>query len=561
MEKELKGAFDRNRILMRMIDKIIWNFRTQNYNRALRLSNQFIAHLACFIEEVVPYMEYLNQDGQWLTVDFIQGLLENLLGVQENKDWVLLADLYDVQVIPFLSSIQERLVGGEAFDLNEERMNRNLSAIREGDWSLGEVLRNAPHPTELLEKGYIVEYTAGGDHTVGREWDGNILYFHSNNRVGEEALHLANSWYREDKDEYVVYGFGFGYHIEGLFERDPNITVEVYESDVNILRLASAFADMEGLLGNPRFRLVYDPRFVRLKKRIREMDAAHMEFVIHHPSLVCVQKEDMKERLENYFLRYHSIKDQLTGMNGNFSANVKHGHPSVDELEGALRDKDLYIVAAGPSLDKNFMQLANVSERGVIMATGTVFRKLLKAGIRPDYVIVTDASDRVYGQIAGLEDAGVPMIYLSTANQRFANEYKGEKYIVFQKEFDLAEAEAGARGCRLYNTGGSVSTTALDVGITLQCRRIIFLGLDLSYPANLAHAEGTSRRELADVSGLRQVEDIEGAMVYTNKGMDMYRKWMERRIVGVDKPEILDATEGGARIKGMKNVALRDALS
>jgi hypothetical protein len=479
--------------------------------------------------------------------------------VQEDKDWVMLADLYDTQLMDFLLSVQEKIILTEEFVLDEDRARASMDAISKKDWGLGEVLKNSTGPLALLDQGYLVEYTAGGDFTLGIQTSERLQYFHSNNRVWEEAALLAKSWYKEDKDAYIVYGLGFGYHIMELYKCDADVSVEVYESDINIIKLACTFTDFSNLVNKPNFKLYYDPRFVRFKNRMKRMEE-RTDFVIHHPSIANVRILEMKQKLEDYFIQYSSIKNQAARLNGNFNVNTSVEHPLVDELEEVFQNKDLYIIAAGPSLDKNFMKLKDVSKKGIILATGTVFRKLMDAGIRPDYVIVTDAMPRVYRQIKGLTDSGVPLVFLSTANRRIVKEYEAKKYIVFQKDYDLAEEAARKNGCRLYNTGGSVSTTALDIGIQLNCNRIVFLGLDLSYPNHLAHAEGTSLRELKDTSGLRQVKDASGEMVYTNKAMDIYRKWIEDRIKGMNKPKIIDATEGGALIQGMERMKLRDVI-
>jgi hypothetical protein len=247
-------------------------------------------------------------------------------------------------------------------------------------------------------------------------------------------------------------------------------------------------------------------------------------------------------------------------LKGNFERNIKNCDTYVDELKEAFQGKDLYIAAAGPSLDKNYLKLKEVKDKGIILATGTVFKKLLKAGIIPDYVLVTDPNARVYKQIAGEEDSKVPMLILSTAYYGFAANYKGKKYLVLQKDFQRAEKYAAEKGLELISTGGSVSTTALDIGITYGCRRIIFAGLDLAYTDGYAHASGTSRRKAADFDNLLQVEDIYGKLVYTNRSLNMFRLWIENRINNVKGIEFIDATEGGAKIKGMRTARLEDVI-
>jgi hypothetical protein len=370
----------------------------------------------------------------------------------------------------------------------------------------------------------------------------------------------VNSWYKEDKTNYIVYGYGLGYHIMELANLNSDITVEVFEADLNILRLASTYTEIRNIISRPNVKLVYDPTIAILSERISQMDD-NTEFVIHYPSLRNIKNTEIKQSLEQYFIHYSSVKNQLKSLNGNFNENIKHYDNLVDELKQVFHNKDLYIVAAGPSLDKNFLQLKEVRENSIVLATGTVFRKLLTAGITPDYVIVTDANERVYAQIAGLEECSIPMLILSTAFQGFAKNYQGKKYMICQREYQKAEEYASKAGRMLFNTGGSVSTIALDIGIAFHCKRIIFLGLDLAYTDHFIHAADTSLRELNDTKDLRQIEDINGNMIYTSKSLDMYRKWIENRIRGVEEIEFIDASEGGARIEGMKIMQLSDCIS
>jgi hypothetical protein len=56
------------------------------------------------------------------------------------------------------------------------------------------------------------------------------------------------------------------------------------------------------------------------------------------------------------------------------------------------------------------------------------------------------------------------------------------------------------------------------------------------------------------------VEDIYGKLIYTSKSLDMYRQWIENRIKGIKDIEFIDATEGGARIKGMQIRKLSECI-
>lgn len=559
MNNNIKIIFNRNIELLGHIDKIIFYFRTQNYDAALRKAKIVINHLSTFVELILTNAIYFNQTKQLFDSDAVMNLLQSLLDAQENKDYILLADLYELQLSPFLINLQETIISKEDFVFDEMFYETNLKIIEKKDEELSSSLSTLPNPLEILDNGYLIEYTSCGLMTLAIENSGHKYYLHSNHKVLNEALTLVHSWYTENKSKYIVYGLGLGYHIWLLLEEDSNVTVEVYESDINIIQLACAFSDLTQILNNSNMKLYYDPDFHKLSERIRIMDK-ETEFVIHYPSLRNVANKEMKEKLENYFLQYSSVKNQTRLLNGNFKENIKNYDGFVDELKGDFSGKDLYIVAAGPSLDNNYMYLKERGSNSIILATGTVFRKLLNAKIRPDFFIVTDANARIYHQISGFETQDVPMLFLSTAYNGFAKNYQGKKYMICQQDYFKAEEFAREKGLHLYKTGGSVSTTALDIGISLGCGRIIFLGLDLAFTDNYVHASGTSRRNLTDTDDLKQVEDINGNLIYTSKSLDMYRRWIENRIKDVKDIEFLDATEGGAKVKGMKPVKLRDII-
>ena len=120
----------------------------------------------------------------------------------------------------------------------------------------------------------------------------------------------------------------------------------------------------------------------------------------------------------------------------------------------------------------------------------------------------------------------------------------------------MAEDYAREHGFILVNTGGSVSTTALDVCICMGCRKVICLGLDLAYTGNRTHAEGTlSDGEVSKAQDLPMVKSVSGEMIPTSLNLSCYHKWIENRIADEYDIEFVNISNG-AYIKGMKNVSI-----
>lgn len=87
------------------------------------------------------------------------------------------------------------------------------------------------------------------------------------------------------------------------------------------------------------------------------------------------------------------------------------------------------------------------------------------------------------------------------------------------------------------------------------------MGLDLAYTGNQDHATDTAYQRTGKEGNL-SVTDIHGNQVSTAKNLDLYRRWIEKRISRKDAAgiEFIDATEGGARIEGTKLRKLKEVL-
>ena len=252
--------------------------------------------------------------------------------------------------------------------------------------------------------------------------------------------------------------------------------------------------------------------------------------------------------LEDFFVTTSSMREQGSLLDSNFEVISKLNLPECDELKDIFKDKAVVIVGAGPSVDSQLTSIKKCRDKITVFATGHITRKLVNEGIIPDAVIITDPQPLMYKQIDGVNLKGIPMILLSTASSSVIDYYNGSIYVAYQSGYELAEIKAKEIGATLFETGGSVTTTALDIALRFGARKIIFVGVDLAYTGGYSHASGEGRR-IENTDGLRQVRSNTGDMVYTSKNLDIYRKWIERRIEGVMDTKFYNTGEG-AVIKG-----------
>lgn len=532
--------------LCKNINEIIDAAYYQDYDTiSLSIRDYFMPSYQLLLQELLT-----DQKGAWGDISQEkEQLLQTtslLLEAQEQKDYLLLADYMELYLRPTLEVL-----------LNIAREDSDL--INQTDYRQENKSVFPEYPRYEGKSNYHIEPTQQGPLTVKVTNGVTCFYLHSNVNPWKDASHWVQIYGEDRAVEYAVLGLGLGYHVISLWKRTQGaIPIHVYETDASILALAERYQDFSVCQGRNLY-IHYDSD---LKMLMKKLSGNTITLAIHHPSLRNMSKSSQKEALERFFIADSSRRKQAKYLYANFTSNCRLATLPVDELGSEFTGRDVFIIAAGPSLDKNVELLKERSEKSIVLATGTVFRKLMGIGITPDYVMVTDANDRVLGQIYQYRNAKMPLIVLSSAYYRLCKEYSGPKHIIYQKDFPPAEEYAKKHGYMLFETGGSVSTTALDVCIRLQAARIIFLGLDLAFTDNLAHASGTSNRAVADQETLQPVKSYDGGVVYADHKFNMYAQWIEERLQQEDAKQIpvINATEGGRYIAGMEYRTLQDIL-
>lgn len=113
-------------------------------------------------------------------------------------------------------------------------------------------------------------------------------------------------------------------------------------------------------------------------------------------------------------------------------------------------------------------------------------------------------------------------------------------------------------------SGGSVACNLFSLAIMSKFETIVLIGQDLAYPNKKGHSSASydSESNIDIESGKYfKVEDIYGNHVYTEGNMNAYRKWFEATISRNPSIRFIDATEGGAKIKGTEIMTLSSAIN
>ena len=311
---DIRQIFETNKGLLGAVDRAVCMFRIGRYDKALEWVADTADEIHLITDAVISDREYFED----IPADYIEDMLQNILSATQTKDYGLLADLYDMQLATFICGVQEHILKREQYlvfdneiykdninalklvlrEMIEEREDLSVDEQKRFRVNLNAKLDDMFDPSALLKKGFNLEFTSSGSMTIAAPYGKNKIYLHSNGRVVNEAVQLALNWYDPIIDEYMIFGFGMGYHIEELNRLAPDKRIVVYESDLDVLKLYCAFSDSGQLLSTENIFVVYDWDLSVMNRRIGMSDPriedGHLVFVgqdgrivkvcVHYPS-------------------------------------------------------------------------------------------------------------------------------------------------------------------------------------------------------------------------------------------------------------------------------------
>ncbi len=292
MTQNIRTIFDQNIQLLGAMDKSVYYFREQQYDKAMYLVAHSMDTIKLIIEAIITNREYFQLVDTKSMLEMLAGILE----AKKNQDYILLADLLELQLINFLIGVQELIIGKEEVLFEEEQYRENIRALKSNGIGL-EQLEESIETSKLVEGGYRIEFTSCGQMTLAAENEGKSFYFHTNNKIQTEAFLLAKNWFQKDIKRYHVYGLGLGYHIGELRSLDKDVEIFIYESDMNVVQLACAFTDIKELFITQKTQVIYDPEFQLLKARMEIMNKKD-KFIVHLPSYKNIRSEFGKNLLQ-----------------------------------------------------------------------------------------------------------------------------------------------------------------------------------------------------------------------------------------------------------------------
>lgn len=265
------------------------------------------------------------------------------------------------------------------------------------------------------------------------------------------------------------------------------------------------------------------------------------------------------------------------------------------------------IVGAGPSLEKVLPQLEALKKRCVIVCVETSLRALLRNGVQPDFIILTDPQFWAYRHIAGLaapdsilitEVSAYPAVFrfpclqIALCSSQFpVGQWFEQKLGLTAASRNLVGAgdlpgkawgqPAGSADSLLgdLGTGGSVASSAWNFAAFCGASEIYTVGLDFAFPGRQTHIRGSEAEQTYHTVSSRLAtpdkftatalfsanavlsKDYNGRPVLTDSRMKMFSWWFEARLAGCPGVKTFTLSPEGLCTPGMQPAAVTDLLS
>ncbi len=273
------------------------------------------------------------------------------------------------------------------------------------------------------------------------------------------------------------------------------------------------------------------------------------------------QQADQVGGVEGFFRKFGSVSFE----NEMYALSVLADNSTAYQLFARIpaRDVPVILAAAGPSLEHNVDELSRAKGKALIIAVAHAAKVLAAHGIAPDLVAAIDPQEGYTQRFLAHDKGREYRLLLSAQTAREAQERYRGRCIYYGFQHDLARPACLRDQPAGYLSGGSVATEIFSLLCAVGFRRFILIGQDLAYDRKGNSHTGQEKEKGEalvgrDVSG--GVMGIHGEILDTRKEWLDFLHFYEDQIASHPDIHVIDATEGGALIRGTEILTLSDAI-
>ncbi|MCA9484151.1 MAG: DUF115 domain-containing protein [Nitrospina sp.] len=468
---------------------------------------------------------------------------------------------------------------------------KNLALLRNRDPGLARLISSLGSSPEHR----LVPSREGTPTLIAISPEGREVSLHSRYNPLEEASRLVKTISTRSSLNFLVLGFGLGFHVAELIRNiPPSARVLVVESQPHFIRLALQLPHMQEILEFPRIKLITgtDIKTNLLAESFEEWSDTFTlnGFTPIRFTPVTRHGEDFYTRVESELAESirqtqvaHNTRRALSRLlyrNSLENLETVIRTPGVSRLQDSAQGRAALVVGAGPSLDKNIHLIRGAGDRALVIAVSTAFKPLVEAGIDPDFVVAIDPKIISFSAFSNTRiPASTRLVFDPAIPPGIAELFAGKRYVTDSPLFlgPFLATVLPPKGS--LGTSSSVAHTALFLARHLGCKPIVLAGQDLAFSGTRSHCSGSyhldqqllnaannvttgklRQSQRAHSTGALQISrDLFGQTVTTSSALDSFRFPYEQE--EAQAPRAINATEGGLSLKGFEEATLRETLA
>lgn len=464
-----------------------------------------------------------------------------------------------------------------------EQWEKNLKILATKNKKLAEVIRQIIE--EEQDTNVLTQEVENGNRILGICHNGRIWYLNSRLDPEGAAGLFADRYEIKPFYRYFVFGFSDGRAVRKLLEKcDETNVIVICEPNQEVFAEAIKQYDLEDIFSDKRVL----PCVLEFWKEITKIVFLTIEFSYLKLIEFCIlpgydilYTEECQKFMDEVLNRIKAeLLEQGTYMHfgrrvpRNMLFNMKNmiQQRNVAQLKQEMKKLDIQnvpaiVISAGPSLDKNIKEIKKAEGKAFIFVVDAALRTVIREGIRPNVVCSIDGkSPERFFENVGNEEFN--WVCAKTTNPVILKKHGNR--VFYENAFTpwwngIVEGELGYKFPEI-KSGGSVSTEAFELARYLGFQTIILIGQDLAFTGGQSHTSGIKgvlgeNDEYIKKRHIVQVEDAQGNPLDTDFQMNEYRLWFEKAIEEApDSLRVIDATEGGAKIRGTIIQPLKETI-
>jgi hypothetical protein len=427
----------------------------------------------------------------------------------------------------------------------------------------------------VLEKAHNGSLTGKVRLATGRSF-----YLHSRWNPEQEATDWLAQVEVRPNTLYLVLGFGLGYHVRALLNKLPGnsrIAVIDYSQTENTSQLAFQNLSDSSWMTDERLKVFCGPdirvlagilyRELRTNVIKRITTCRHFPTMQAYPEFYQQVDCELVPNTEEMFRIDAIAADEGRQIRiRNFWKNLSSicASPGIKPFKDRFRGVPAVIVSAGPSLNKNIHQLAKYLDKALVIASGSAMGALHAAKIEPHFLAVADPFPGMFDSLEKSFCKRTALLAYYETEPRTVSLYPGNRCFCFSpadKFYDPVIRTLLPPSDPMPIIA-SVAMTAFQFALYCGADPIVFVGQDCAFADDVAHADGVAsvynfERRAANIV---TVTGHHGEVLRTDLAYKAVLEGFVQSIAALGgSRKIINATEGGAYMKGAEHMPLAQA--